>query len=253
MKPYLSVVIPAYNEEENYRKGALDQVLSYLAQQKYLWELVIVDDGSTDATNELVHQFAQGKSNVRVVDNPHQGKALAVITGALIASGEIILFLDMDQATPISESEKLLAAIDDGCDIVIGSRAGRKGAPLFRQILAYGQVILRAIILRLPYKDTQCGFKAFKHQAAERIFQIMKTLRPNRTLTGPAVDPGFDVELLYLGRKLGDKICEVPVSWHYQETRRVRFMYDAISGLHGLLLVRWRSLTGAYQVKEKYA
>jgi dolichyl-phosphate beta-glucosyltransferase len=244
---YLSVIIPAFNEEQNFQRGTLNQVVKYLLQQKYTWEIILVNDGSSDGTLKLLQSFAKDQKNVKVIDNPHQGKALTVITGALAASGEIVLFSDMDQATPIQETEKILVNIGE-YDVVIGSRTGRKGAPLFRQVLAYGMVVVRKIILNLPYRDTQCGFKALKSDAARKIFTTMKSLRPARTITGPAVDPGFDVELLYLGRKLGFKICEVPVVWNYQETRRVRFFYDALSGLHGLLLVRWRSLTNAYNL-----
>lgn len=243
---YLSVIISAYNEEVNLKRGSLDQVLNYLGSQTYPWEVVVVNDGSSDATWELLIKYSAHNSKIKLIDNLHQGKAQGIITGVLAATGRRVLFTDMDQATPISETAKILDKMNSGYDIVIGSRSGRKGAPLFRQVLALGMVLLRTVILRLPFKDTQCGFKAFTHQAAGQIFTIMTRLRPQRVVNGPAVDPGFDIELLYLGRKLNFKICEVPVEWHYQESRRVRFVYDAISGMTGLLLVRWRSLTGAY-------
>jgi dolichyl-phosphate beta-glucosyltransferase len=245
----VSVIIPAYNEEENFRRGTLTSVVDYFSGSKWTWEIILVNDGSTDATSALLHKVAQENKNVQVIDNPHYGKAMTVITGALAAKGEIVLFSDMDQATPISEITKLLEHFSRGADIVIGSRAGRKGAPLFRQILAYGMVVLRKIILNLPFRDTQCGFKALRKGAAQEIFTIMKSLRRQSVISGPAVDPGFDVELLYLGRKAGYKIVEQQVVWHYQETRRVRFLYDAVSGLQGLLLVRYRSLINAYKLK----
>ena len=244
--PFLSVIIPAFNEDDNLRRGTLDQVVGYLTAQKYTWEIILVNDGSSDGTLARLGEFTKKHKHVQLIDNPHQGKALTVITGALAAKGEIVLFSDLDQATPINEATKVLHGFETGHDIVIGSRAGREGAPLFRKVLAYGNVLMRAVILNLPYRDTQCGFKALRADAAKKIFTIMKSLRPSRTIDGPAVDPGFDVELLYLGRKLGYKIAEVSVDWHYQETRRVRFFYDAISGLNGLLLVRWRSMIGAY-------
>lgn len=248
-KIYLSVVASAYNESENIFRGCLEEMWNYLQKQKYSWELVIVNDGSSDNTLELLHKFALGKKEVRIIDNTHQGKASGILTVGLAAVGEIILFVDIDQATPISEVEKLLEKLNSGSDIVIGSRSGRKGAPLFRKILAYGNILLRTLILRLPFRDTQCGFKALKFNAAQKIFTLMRKLRPVVTIDGPAVDPGFDVELLYLGRKFGYKISEVTVDWHHQETRRVRFFYDMISGILGLLTVRWRSLTGAYNLK----
>lgn len=246
--PYLSVIIPAYNEEDNFHRGSLNVVLDYLKEKDFSWELVLVNDGSTDGTSKLLHEFALGKSEVRVIDNPHMGKAATVITGALAARGGIILFTDMDQATPIAELDKILPKFKEGYGIVIGSRADREGAPMFRQILARGQVIVRALILRLPFRDTQCGFKAFTHESAQKIFSLMHRLNPPQVVTGPAVTPGFDVELLYLGRKIGYRIAEVPVSWRYQETRRVSFVKDMLDGLKGLFLVRLRSLTNAYKL-----
>lgn len=246
MKPYLSVIISAYNEEDNLARGSVELVTDYLKKQKYSWEIVIVNDGSTDNTINLLKDFAKEHKQVRIVDNPHMGKAAGIISGAMNASGEIILFTDMDQATPIAETAKILDNLKNGYDIVIGSRANREGAPLFRQILAGGMITLRALILRLPFKDTQCGFKAFSAEAAKKIFTIMHKLNPPQVITGPAVNPGFDVELLYLGRKLGFKIAEIPVAWRYQESRRVSFVKDAIAGLQGLLIVRYRSLTGKY-------
>jgi len=244
MRPYLSVIIPAYNESENISRGTLQNVLDYLEKQRYTWEVIVVNDGSSDDTLDLLKKF----KDIQIINNTHQGKASTVLTGGLAAKGEVILFTDMDQATPISEIEKFFDKLDSGSDIVIGSRSGRKGAPLFRQVLAYGNVILRTIILRLPFGDTQCGFKALKAAAAMKIFTLMRKLRPVVTIEGPAVDPGFDVELLYLGRKFGYKINEVTVDWHHQETRRVRFFYDMISGIFGLLTVRWRSIINAYKV-----
>lgn len=247
---YLSIIISAYNESENISRGCLVEMWEYLHKQKYSWELIIVNDGSSDNTSDLLHQFSSNKPEIKIIDNTHQGKASGLLTGGLAATGETILFTDLDQATPISEVTKLLEKINDKYDIVIGSRSGRKGAPLFRQILAYGNIILRTIILRLPYLDTQCGFKAIKFPAAQKIFSTMRKLRPIVTVDGPAVDPGFDVELLYLGRKWGYKISEVPVVWHHQETRRVRFFYDMIAGIKGLLLVRWRAFTNAYDLRN---
>jgi len=249
MKPYLSVIITSYNEVDNLNRGVLSVLVDYLNKQPYSWELILINDGSTDSTLPALTEFAKHRPGVKVINNPHMGKAMGIITGALAAGGEVSLFTDMDQATPITEASKILTSLTHGLDIVIGSRANREGAPIFRQILAFGMVLLRGLILRLPYRDTQCGFKGYKTQAGQKIFTIMKSLRPAKVITGPAVDPGFDVEFLYLARRLGYKTVEVPVSWRYQESRRVRFLNDAVSGLTGLLLVRWRSLTNAYGIK----
>lgn len=246
--PYLSVIIPAYNEADNFARGTLDVVVKYLSDQKFSWEVILVNDGSSDTTAILLDGFAKANPNVRLINNPHQGKAATVMTGALAAIGEIILFTDMDQATPITEFNKFLPLFS-AHQVVIGSRRDRAGAPVFRQILAIGMVIVRSCLLRLPYKDTQCGFKAFTRVAANKIFPIMVRVHPFKVVTGPAVNAGFDVELLYLARKLGFKVAQVPVSWRYQESRRVSFVSDAFNSVWELLLVRWRSLTNAYKLK----
>ncbi len=248
--PFLSVIIPAYNEAANLSGDRLAPITSYLSSVGHTWELLVVNDGSTDATLDLLRRFAAHHDHVSVIDSPHRGKAATIITGVEQSRGRYIIFSDMDQATPISESQKLLSRLQSGSDIVIGSRTGRQGAPLFRQVLAYGMVILRGLLLRLPYRDTQCGFKGFDRAAADKIFPLMKRIHHFHPITEAAVNPGFDVELLYLGRKLGFKIAEVPVAWHHVQSTRVRFFRDAFSGFSELLLVRWRSLTGAYHLKS---
>lgn len=244
-KPYLSVIIPAYNEAKNIRSGSLEEVKSYLEKKSFSWEIVIVNDGSSDETRSLLDSVTNKTKNVRVIHNPHQGKAATVITGVMEAAGEIILFTDMDQATPISEFDKFISNFDK-YDIVIGSRSGRKGAPLIRKLLAVGMVVVRSIILRLPYRDTQCGFKAFKSSAGKKVFNAMSEIHPPHPINGPAVNAGFDVELLYIARKQGAKILEVPVTWQYRESKRVSFFKDTINSLRELILVRIRSMSGAY-------
>lgn len=246
MKPYLSIVVSAWNEEENLSKGAMEKILDFLKTQNYAWELIIVDDGSDDSTLKTLNQFAKKERRIKIIANPHMGKAQGIMTGVSAAEGEIVLFIDMDQSTPISEFINFKKYFDQGSDIVFGSRQNRQGAPLYRQILAYGMVFLRLLILRLPYKDTQCGFKAFKKDTAKRIFSILQKIHPRRIVVGGVVNPGFDVEILYLGRKLGMTISEVPVAWQYENSKRVRFVKDAIAGVSELLLVRWRSLTNRY-------
>lgn len=241
---YLSVIIPTWNESANIKQGALDQVLKYLSGQKFSWEVIVVDDGSSDDTAGLLKKYP-----VKVIRNPHQGKAASIMTGVSHSIGGIILFCDMDQATPISEFDKLIPKFKEKFDIVIGSRSGRKGAPIYRQILAYGMVILRGLFLRLPYRDTQCGFKAFTQETAHQLFAILEKIHTPKTTTGGVTNPGFDVELLYLGRKLGFKTAEVTVNWEHQHGERVRFLKDAIAGTWELLLVCWRSLTNAYGLR----
>jgi dolichyl-phosphate beta-glucosyltransferase len=248
MKPYLSVVIPAYNEEYNLRTGVLDSVYSYLNRQKYPWEILFVDDGSKDSTAKIAEDFAGKHKNFFVLKEPHRGKGGTVIAGMLKAKGEVILFTDTDQATPIDQLEKVLPKFREGFDVVIGSRHGRQGAPLVRKFMAYGFSLLRLIVLRLPFKDTQCGFKAFTSEAAEEIFKRLKIFDSKNKSVGASVTAGFDLEILYVARKLGYKITEVPVDWHHKEGTKVDPIKDSIEGLRGLIMVRMNALQGKYRV-----
>lgn len=245
MKPYLSVIIPAYNEEENIKKGAPRKVLGYLAEQKYSWEVLFVDDGSSDGTAQLLEKYA--KHNIRLIKNPHQGKAATVRTGMLAGLGEIILFTDMDQATPINQVEKFLPYFSQGWDIVIGSRHGRKGAPIVRKLMAMGFVLLRTLFLRLPFSDTQAGFKAFTRASAQKVFRSLVIFGKHNLIRQAAVKAGFDLEFLYVARRLGYKIKEVPVEWNYQGTMRVSPLRDSVESLKDILRIRWHSLLGDYK------
>lgn len=237
MKPYLSVIIPAYNEEGNIKKGAPDEVLDYLRKQKYQWEVIFVDDGSIDKTAKLLAQFEKKDKRIHLIKNPHQGKAGTVITGMLTANGEIVLFTDMDQATPINQIEKLFPYFEK-YDVVIGSRKGRKGAPLLRKLMAFGFVLLRNILLGLPFSDTQCGFKAFKYGVVQKVFPNLKIHGKRETIQGAAVTAGFDIEVLYLAKKLGFKIAEIPVLWEYKGTGRVNAIRDSLAGIKGILAIK---------------
>lgn len=247
MAKFLSVVIPAYNEEKTIKNGSLLEVWNYLNKQRYQWEIIVVDDASTDKTLVLSQNFANNHENIKVLKEPHRGKGGSVIAGMLKARGEIILFCDMDQATPISELAKFLPKFDN-YDIVIGCRSGRKGAPLVRKMMAYGFALLRNLVLRLPFKDTQCGFKAFKSEAAKKIFKQMKVTGEKTKVSGAAVTAGFDLEVLYLARKLGFKVAEVPVNWYHKETERINPIKDSFEGLRDLLKVRINALEGKYKV-----
>ena len=247
MKTYLSVVIPAYNEEFNLRTGVLNSVYEYLSKQKYTWEIIFVDDGSTDNTLKIAQGFAKNHNNFIALNEPHRGKAGTVTSGILKAKGEIILFTDTDQATPIDQLEKILPKFNQGFDVVIGSRHGREGAPLIRKIMAYGFSLLRFLILKLPYKDTQCGFKAFTQESAKNIFGKLKIFDSKNVNQGASVTAGFDLEVLYVARKLGYKISEVSVDWHHKEGTKVDPIKDSIEGFRGLMMVRINSLQGKYK------
>lgn len=248
MKQDFSIVIPAYNEEENIRRGVLEIIWKYLKKQKYSWEVLVVDDGSDDNTVKLAMDFAKKHREFKVLREPHRGKGGTVVAGMLAAKGEIVLFTDMDQATPINQIEKFIPKFKEGYDVVIGSRSGRKGAPLLRKLMAYGFALLRTIILRLPYKDTQCGFKAFNRQAAKKIFKKMKIFNEKMETRGASVSAGFDLEILYIARKLKLKVAEVPVVWHHQEGTKVNPVKDSWEGLRDLMRVRINAFLGRYNL-----
>jgi glycosyltransferase involved in cell wall biosynthesis len=244
----LSVVIPAYNEETNIRLGVLEKVSRYLEKQTFSWETIIVDDGSTDATGKLLDSFVKNNSGFSVMHNPHQGKANTVISGMMVARGRIVLFTDLDQATPITEITKILPWFEKGYDVVIGSRSGqRHGAPFTRRVMARGFMMLRGIILGLRgIRDTQCGFKAFKNTVAKDIFHRLKLYGESHTVSGSMVTAGFDLEMLFLAKQMGYKIKEVPVEWHYVETRRVNPIIDSIQGFTDILKIRMNAWRGMY-------
>ncbi len=245
----LSVVIPAYNEEKNINANVLQEVWEYLKMQKYSWEVLLVDDGSKDNTYKLIEDFAKSHKGFTAFKEPHRGKAGTVITGMLKAKGEIVLFTDMDQATPLPQIEKFLPKFSEGFDIVIGSRSGREGYTLVRKIMAYGFMSMRKLLLNLPYKDTQCGFKAFRYEVASEIFKRMKVFSDNARIEGAAVTAGFDLEVLYIARKLNLKVAEVSVLWHEKGLRReVSPIKDSWMGLRDLLHVRINALEGKYNV-----
>ncbi|KKP48276.1 MAG: Glycosyl transferase family 2 [Candidatus Woesebacteria bacterium GW2011_GWA1_33_30] len=246
-KLYLSIVIPSYNEENNIRTGSLSGMVDYLKEQDYSWEILVVDDGSTDKTAELALKFAETHKNIRVLKEPHRGKGGTVIAGMLKAIGEIVIFDDMDQATPIDQLEKILPKFREKYDVVIGSRAGREGAPLIRKTMALGLSILRNIVLQLPYKDTQCGFKAFTKPASEKIFKKLQIFNNNQAQAGASVSAGFDLEILYVARKLKLKITEVPVVWHHKEGTKVNPIKDSWEGLRDLLKIRINAIKGIYR------
>lgn len=242
----LSVVIPAYNEEQNLKKGVLDEVERYLEKSGLDYEVIVVDDGSVDSTKDIVKKYISKNAKFKLIENSHGGKAMAVMTGMLEAKGEIVLFTDMDQATPINQWDKFLPKFEEGYDLVIGSRHGRKGAPLVRKLSAWGFSLLRGIILGLPFSDTQCGFKAFNRKSIDKIIPKIKGEWGVVHFKGGAVNAGFDVELLYLAKKYGFKIAEVEVEWNYVDTERVQVIKDALAAIYDMLRIRINDLLGKY-------
>ncbi len=242
----LSVIIPAYNEMQNLKKGVLDEVENYLKGVGFEFEVLIVDDGSTDQTVKEVERQIKVKDGFKLIKNKHGGKALTVMTGLLKAEGEVALFTDMDQATPLDQVEKFFPEFEKGNDIVIGSRHGREGAPILRKLTAWGFATLRNLILGLPFVDTQCGFKAFSKTARVTVFTKMAGEWQHMRAKGAAVNAGFDVEMLFLAKKLGFKISEVPVDWHYVGTERVQLIKDSLDAVKDMLRIRFNDLLGKY-------
>lgn len=255
MPPFLSVVIPAYNEASNIRAGALESVRQYLDAQSYEHEVIVVDDGSQDETAALAEAFAAAHPCFRVLRNPHRGKAYTVATGLRAASGQIVLFTDMDQATPIHEVARLLPWYEHGYDVVIGSRGSyRRNAPLWRKAMSRSQMVLRNLILGFrDITDTQCGFKSFRGSVIAPILDNLYLYRFTHTpaeVHGATVTAGFDVELLFVAQRLGYRIKEVPVEWDYRHSRRVNLLRDSIRGLRELVEIRLAEARGAYALRR---
>lgn len=245
------MVIPSYDEMANLRKGVLDKIDHFLKKKPYSYEVVIVDDGSKDGSVEFVEEFIADNPGFRLVKNNHLGKAGAVTAGVLRAKGQYVLFTDMDQATPIEEVDKLLVYFEKGFDIVIGSRNSvRKGAPWTRIMMAKGMILLRKMLVGIQeISDTQCGFKMFRHDVAKKLFAVISNLHNGfKEVSGSTVSAGFDVELLYLAKRMHYTIKEVPVSWLYVETRRVNPLKDSVGGIKDLIRIKLNDLIGKYAV-----
>lgn len=248
-KPHLSVIIPAYNEEPNFKKGAIDNVPKYLEKQSYTWEILIVDDGSDDETAKLADEFAKTNKNVRVIKNPHQGKAETVKKGVQEATGELILFTDFDQATPIDEVDRLLPFFPQ-YDIVIGSRqlpgAKREKEPLHRHLMGLVFNIIVQMIAVRGIWDTQAGFKCFKADIAKDLFGKLKVYGKGVKVQGALVT-AFDVELLFIAKKKGYKIKEVPIVWHHVATSRVNPLKDSARMFRDVVKIRLNDIKGVYK------
>lgn len=243
---FLSVVIPCYNEEKNLQGGALKKVQNFLRTKDFLWEVIVVDDGSEDKSVEIIRDFVRKNPQFALIENPHQGKGHTVIAGVLESKGKYVLFTDLDQATPISETDKILPWFKKGFDIVIGSRKEkREGAPVLRVLMARGFIFLRSLFLGLK-GDTQCGFKAFKNKVAQDLFSRLKLYSKKKKVEGSMVNAGFDVETLFVAKKRGYRIKEIPVQWRFIETRRVNPVKDSWEGFWDLVKIKLNDLKGLY-------
>ena len=240
MEPTYSIVIPAYNEGT--RLGAtLEKVLAYVHARSWDAEVIVVNDGSRDNTAEIVKTLAAKDPALRLLENPgNRGKGYSVRNGMLNARGHIVLFSDADLSSPIEEAPKLFEALEQGADIAIGSRWLRaetqtQRQPLHRQIFGRIFNLMLRITLGLKFKDTQCGFKAFKQPAVQAIFPLQKIERW-----------GFDPETLFLARKFKFKVQEIPVAWGHSGGTRIHPLVDGSRMFIEMLRIRWYDLTGKY-------
>lgn len=240
-QPTYSIIIPAYNESR--RIGStLERVVEYLRQQKWSAEILVVDDGSKDVTPEIIRSFAAGNPEVRLIQNPgNRGKGFSVRNGMLNAQGKFLLFTDADLSSPIEEAQKLFTALEGGADVAIGSRwldtsLQFQRQPLLRRIYSRAFNFFLKAVMGLNFRDTQCGFKAFTREAAEAIFPLQQVYRW-----------AFDAELIFLARKRGLKVAEIPVRWGHDDRSKMHPLRDGFRMGVEVLKVRWWSWTGRYR------
>lgn len=235
----LSVVIPAYNEEARLPRS-LDRIGEYLRRAHPSSEVIVIDDGSRDHTAEVVRQRQAQMPELRLLSNgANRGKGYSVRAGMLAASGEISLFTDADLSAPIEEAEKLLDTLRSA-DIAIGSRA------LDRRLIQVHQSRAREfagiffnkmtrLATGLAFEDTQCGFKAFRTARTRAIFQQQKI-----------EDFGFDPEVLFLAKRRGLRIVEIPVVWAHDPGTKVHMLHDSLRMFGDLWQIRWNLALGRY-------
>src|SRR5271155_5408034 len=238
--PYLSIVIPAYNESARIEE-TLDRVMACIEAEGWDAEVLVVDDGSRDGTPEIISRWMARFPRLHLIQNEgNRGKGYSVRNGLLQAAGEIVMFTDADLSSPMEEAELLMAALADGADVAIGSRWLDKTRqtihqPLYRRFFGRCFNGVTRMVMGLPFKDTQCGFKAFKRPAAQVIFRLQRIERW-----------GFDPEILFIARKLGYTIVEVPVTWGHDERSRMSYLKDGMKMLEEMATIRGNSIAGRY-------
>src|SRR5215469_13580665 len=239
--PTHSFILPAYNESERLSES-IPKMLEYVRQRALAAEIIVVNDGSTDATADVVRRFAAADPMIVLLENPgNRGKGYSVRNGMLHARGEVALFTDADLSSPITEADKLFGALSAGAAVAIGSRwlqreLQTERQPLLRQL--YGRVFnlgLR-IVLGLSFKDTQCGFKAFTRDAAHIIFPRQHIERW-----------GFDPEILFLAKKFQLETVEVPVEWAHDHRSKISPLRDGMRMASEVLQVRMNEWQGKYE------
>ena len=252
-QPFLSVIIPAWNEQACLA-GNLDTVIRYLRKQEYTSEVIVVDDGSTDATTDVARAYAAehaGAPPLTLIENRHRGKGYAVRTGLLAGTGKYLLFTDADLSTPVYEIGKVIGALEMGADMTIGTRQGigaeRVDEPVVRSALRRLFNLVVRLVSGLPYRDTQAGFKGFRREVAQDLFRRVRLYGEDaREIEGRALT-AFDVEVLYLATHAGYRIEEIPVRWQYDALSRRIPLRDAARMLADVIKVRWMAAQGAYE------
>ena len=239
-----SIVIPAFNEELRI-PDSIRRIQGYFKEKKEEFEIIVVDDGSGDGTFHTVQDLGEELGNIKVLANTvNRGKGFSVRKGILSSSGTIVIISDADLSTPIEEMEKLLPYCRDGFEVVIGSR-GLKESDIIQRQPCYREAmgktfnfIVRSIVLN-KFKDTQCGFKMFRADAAKRIFGICR------------VDGfSFDVEALFIAQKMGYRVKEVPIRWINSPYSRVRILRDSFGMLFDIFVIRLNLMRGFYNMEK---
>ncbi len=236
----LSVIIPVYNEKTRFQNG-FDHYFSYLKKQKYPWELILVNDGSTDNTLKLISDVKKGKPNINVVTySINRGKGYAIAQGVKSASGEYILFADLDHSVPIDTIESFFKFFEKNYQVVIGSRRV-KGSQILvhqkplREFLGKGFTAIVNFLIYPQIADATCGFKAFKKNVAQNIFNKITVY-----------DWAFDAEILYICKKSKIKIAQAPVTWTDVRGSKVSLVKDVANSLKGIFQIRFNDLMGKY-------
>lgn len=237
--PNLSVVIPAYNEEKIIQ-GSLTKVISYLKRKKFDWELIISDDGSRDKTYKIVGKLTSSKVRlVRLVKN--RGKGAALREGILKAMGDYIIFMDADLSVPLENIEIFFNTLKKGTDVAIASRRV-KGAkilvhqPWHRESMGRVFTFLTQLVTGTDIADFTCGFKGFRKESAQKIFRASLI---NRW--------AYDAEIIFLAKKFGLKITEIPIVWKNREDTRVRLKSVVLETFRDLFKIRLNDLSGKYE------
>jgi dolichyl-phosphate beta-glucosyltransferase len=236
--PFLSIIIPAHNEAERLPQ-TLSSVQSYLAEKDFDAEVIVVENASTDDTTQIVRDWQEKMPNLRLISRQEPGKGGAVKQGMLEARGTYRFMADADLSMPITELDKFLAP-DIDYHVAIASReakgAKRVDEPEYRHLIGRAFNLLVKLIVLPGIEDSQCGFKCFSAEAAQRIF-------PQQTMSGWS----FDVEVLAVARELGYTITEVPVLWYYQEGSRINVFKDSWRMFHDLWRIRHNRKQGMYR------